>query len=143
MTDKIKQSISSAVIKMFTPLVRILLRNGVPYGAFCEFAKKAYVDVASRDFAIEGRKQTTSRIAVLTGLSRKEVKRVSELPEEEGLDAADRYNRAARVINGWRKDFTFLDINGNPQELYFENGSFSFSALVKAYSGDTTPPCNA
>jgi hypothetical protein len=136
MDSDIKRSISSAVLKLLVPLVRILLRNGVPYRAFCELVKKAYVDVASDEFTIPGRKQTVSRIAVLTGLSRKEVKRVSELAEPDDLDAANRYNRAVRVINGWRNDFLYLDSNGDPKELYFENEEFNFSSLVKAYSGD-------
>jgi hypothetical protein len=139
MTETIRKSINSAVMKLLTPLVRILLRNGVPYGAFCEFTKKVYVDVASRDFEIDGKKQTSSRVAVLTGLSRKEVKRVSELPEEGDLDVSDRYNRAVRVINGWRKDFIYLDRNGRPKELYFEKGEHNFSTIVKAYSGDIPP----
>lgn len=123
-------------MKLLVPLVRILLRNGISYRAFCELTKKAYVDVASNEFTIPGRKQTTSRVAVLTGLSRKEVKRVSELTGLDDLDATGRYNRAVRVINGWRNDLLFLNSSGNPKELYFDSGELSFSSLVKAYSGD-------
>lgn len=139
MAQDMRKTVSSAVIRLLTPLVRLFIRNGVSYGTFCELAKKAYVDVASGEFAIPGKKQTVSRVAVLTGLSRKEVKRVSGLSESDDIDLTDRYNRAVRVINGWRNDFTYQDRKGNPKELYFENGEFSFSSLVKAYSGDMPP----
>ncbi|MBI4688401.1 MAG: hypothetical protein HY756_11630 [Nitrospirae bacterium] len=108
----------------------------MPYGAFCDLAKWVYVDIATRDFTIPRRKQTISRVAILTGLSRKEVKRLNELESPENIGAAERYNRAVRVISGWRKDPLFLDSDGNPKELSIEGREDSFSALVKVHSGD-------
>lgn len=139
MASDLKKSISSAVIKILRPMVKILLRNGIPFGAFCELARWVYVDTASKEFAIPGRKQTISRVAVITGLSRKEVKRVKEIEEAGDLGSAERYNRAIRVISGWRKDPRFLDADGNPGELPLEGDTASFSYLVKAYSGDMPP----
>ena len=135
----LKDAISSAIIKLLRPLVRVLLKNNIPYGTFAELAKWVYVDVASRDFAIMGRKQTISRISVITGLSRKEVKRIREIKETGDLGAAERYNRAARVISGWIKDPRFLDEKGDPMELPFDSDGVSFSDLVKRYSGDVPP----
>ncbi len=139
MSNDINKVISSAIIKLLRPLVSILLKNGIPYGTFCELAKWVYVDAASKELAIPGRKQTTSRVAVITGLSRKEVKRLRELSEIDDLGVSDRYNRAVRVINGWRKDPDFLTSKGEPKELLFENDKISFSSLVKQYSGDIPP----
>ncbi|UCH82369.1 MAG: hypothetical protein JSW20_06965 [Nitrospiraceae bacterium] len=138
MSSNVNKVISSAITRLLRPLVSILLNNGIPYGTFCELAKWVYVDTASKELAIPGRKQTTSRIAVVTGLSRKEVKRLRELSEIDDLGAADRYNRAIRVINGWRRDSNFIDGRGLPKALYFE-GDLSFSSLVKKYSGDIPP----
>lgn len=130
--------LSSAVIKVLRPLLRILLRNGVPYGAFADLAKRVYVDVATEEFGLPGRKQTKSRVSVLTGLSRKEVLRVSRLaaPDDEGT--AERYSRAARVIGGWVRDKRFADATGNPAALPFEGSGATFGELVKSYSGDAT-----
>jgi hypothetical protein len=138
MDNKIKAAIYSAIVKMLTPLVRILLRNKIPYGTFAELAKWVYVDVACREFSIPGKKQTTSRISVITGLNRKEVKRLRETEGPDDLGAAERYNRAARVISGWIRDYRYSDENGRPRDLPFE-GDTSFSALVKSYSGDIPP----
>lgn len=136
MMHDLKKAISSAVIRLLRPLIKILLRNGIPYGAFCELARWVYVDVASREFTIPGRKQTVSRVAIITGLSRKEVSRIKEISGPDDLGAADRYNRAVRVVSGWRKDPRFADDRGIPGVLSLEEGESSFSSLVKVYSGD-------
>ena len=92
------QALSAAVLRILRPLVRILLRSGVSYNSFADLAKWVYVDVATQEFGIEGRKQSTSRVSVLTGLSRKEVSRVRRLRRPDDRATAERYNRAARVI---------------------------------------------
>jgi len=139
MKDELQQTISSAIIRILRPLVRVLLRNGIPYASFAELAKWAYMDVASRDFAIEGRKPSISRVSILTGLSRKEVKRVQGISSLEDRASIERYNRAARVISGWLKDPLYLTPKKTPRDLLIEEGKNSFSQLVKAYSGDVPP----
>lgn len=134
--DSLTKALSSAFDRLLRPLVRIMLRNGIPYGSFADIAKRVYVDVAFQEFSIEGRKPSASRVSVITGLSRKEVKRVRSLPEPDDLGAVERYNRAARVISGWIRDTTFLDEEGKPADLAIEGVENSFSDLVKKYSGD-------
>jgi hypothetical protein len=130
-----QQALAAAVVRLLRPLVRILLRYGVPFGVFADLAKRVYVDVARSEFAITDRKQTTSRVSVLTGLSRKEVRRVEVLEMPEANAEAERYNRAARVISGWRRDRRYHDEAGEPASLELE-GEASFTELVRAYSGD-------
>ena len=67
------RSLSAATLQLLRPLVKILLRNNVPHQTLAEWAKQAYVEVAKNEFGIDGKKQTVSRIAILTGLTRKEV----------------------------------------------------------------------
>lgn len=130
------QVLSAATLKLLKPLVRILLRYGIPFAAFADLAKRTYVEVAADEFAIAGRKQSLSRVSVITGLSRKEVKRVTSLDTPDDHDAVQRYNRAARVISGWVRDRDYTDANGNPAVLEFEAAQPSFSSLAKKYSGD-------
>lgn len=134
--SKMNQAIFAAVARMLRPLVRILLRNGIPYGVFADLAKRVYVDLALEDFTIEGRKPSTSRASVITGLSRKEVSRVRNLPQLEEVNAVARYNRAARVTTGWIRDRRFSDDQGEPRELVVDDGENSFNDLVRIYSGD-------
>lgn len=136
MNDKHLKPLSAAVLRLLRPLVRILLRNGVSYSTFADFVKWVYVDVAGKEFDIKGRKQSTSRISVLTGLSRKEVTRVRQLPRPDDRESTERYNRAARVIAAWRRGEDFLDDDGKPAPLPMTGPGVSFSQLVKRFSGD-------
>jgi hypothetical protein len=136
MNDEHLKSLSAAVLRLLRPLIRILLRNGVSYGTFSDLAKWVYVDVASKEFGITGRKQSTSRVSVITGLSRKEVTRVRQLPKPDDPSSAERYNRAARVIAAWRRESDFLDGEGKPASLPMEGPGATFSELAKRFSGD-------
>ena len=136
MHGKLHQVLNAAVLRILRPLVRILLRHGIPFGVFADIAKRVYVEVADAEFPIPGRKQTKSRVSVLTGLSRKEVLRVKRLPSLDDATAAARYHRAARTISGWLRDKAFTDRKGRPAVLPLDSGKSSFTELVKRYSGD-------
>ena len=134
-----QQALFAAILKLLRPLVRILLRNGVPYGAFADIAKRVYVDVAAQEFGVPGKKQTNSRISTITGLSRKEVHRVKELGDANDEGALERYNRAARVVTGWIRNSRFTNESGDPSILPFEGEGETFSGLVRMFSGDVPP----
>lgn len=132
--------ISEALNRILRPVVRMLLRNGVTFQAFTETVKMVYVQVAAEEFRIPGRKQSDSRISVITGLSRKEVKRVAALQPASESESYVRYNRASRVISGWTQDPQYLAGDGAPRELEMEGADGgSFVELVRRYSGDAPP----
>lgn len=126
----------AAGLRLLRPLVRIFLSRGVSYGTFADLTKWIYVDVASKEFGIKGRKQSISRVSVLTGLSRKEVMRVRKLPRPDDRESTERYNRAARVIAAWRREKDFQDADDKPALLPMEGSGATFSELVKRFSGD-------
>lgn len=127
----------SAALRILTPLVRILLRNGVAYGTFSALVKKAYVKVATEDFTIDGRKQTVSRVSVLTGLHRKEVTRIQkDMAEGDDSTLKEKHNRAARVISGWQLDREFQGSNGAPLPLPIKGRGATFETLVRRFSGN-------
>jgi len=96
------------------------------------------VDAAYKFFSIPNRKQTYSRVAVLTGLSRKEVVRLRQLKDEEPPPTKGPLNRANRVISGWLRDEFFLDKNNEPLVLPLRGEGATFEELVNRYSGDIT-----
>lgn len=114
----------------------MLLRNNVSHRTFAELAKLVYVEVANAEFGITGKKQTTSRIAILSGLTRKEVQRILAQPSHTESVREEEYHRASRVITGWVRDPDFGDGKGHPHPLRMEGKRASFSALIKRYSGD-------
>ena len=126
------------IIRVLRPLIRVILRNGMSFNAFSNIAKQVYVSVAMQEFGIPGKKQTISRVSILSGLSRKEVQSVlARIASTKGDDASyERYNRAARVIAGWVRDRDFLDSAGNPLALNQDDGDVSFNLLVRRHSGD-------
>lgn len=115
--------------------MRVLLRHGFSFQSFAEVAKRVYVEVGMEDFGIEGRKQTISRVSVLTGLTRKEIQRIVSGGSSEDTETRERYNRAARVVAGWVRDRDFSDPRGRPARLPID-GNPGFGLLVKRYSGD-------
>jgi hypothetical protein len=133
--ERFSQSMQTAVAQLLRPLFRLLLRNGMSFGAFEEIAKKTFVDVALHDFSIPGKKPSISRASILSGLSRKEVQRLIAEPVLPDANALERHNRAARVITGWIRDPEFLNANRKPRTLEAQ-GPVSFETLVKRHSGD-------
>ncbi|THJ25399.1 MAG: hypothetical protein CAF45_000885 [Nitrospira sp. CG24E] len=129
-------ALSAATLRLLRPLVRILLRNNVSHRTFAELAKLVYVEVANAEFGIAGKKQTISRIAILSGLTRKEVQRLWAQPPDIESATEEEYHRASRVITGWVRDPDFGDGKGHPHPLRMEGKRTSFSELVKRYSGD-------
>ena len=129
--------LTATLVRLLAPLVRLLLRNGMSFKAFSDLARRVFVDVGMREFGIPGKKQTISRVSILTGLSRKEVQRIVEERSNEGPhEMRERYNRAARVVAGWVRDEEFVDAAGNPVALDPDGPRASFSQLVKRHSGD-------
>ena len=130
------EALAAALDKLLEPLVQLLVRNGLPHGALADIAKQVYVRVAAEEERIAGRKQTVSRMSLLTGLTRKEISRILKLPPAPAQETSARYHRASRVITGWIRDPRFLAADGQPRPLEMDGDGDTFAALVKAYSGD-------
>jgi Family of unknown function (DUF6502) len=135
MTDEIKRALHAAVLRLLRPLVRLLLHHSVPYETFADLARWVYVDVAEKEFALPNKKQTASRISVITGLNRKEVARLQEMTVEDNTGALASFNRAEKVVTAWLHDYPKADSPTRSAALPLE-GERSFAALVKRYSGD-------
>jgi hypothetical protein len=133
------RALAAALYRIFRALARLCLRHGLSYEAASEIAKQAFVDVAEREFVIPGRKQSASRIALLTGLHRKEVGKMLATERPADVAAANRVAYAERVIAGWRRDAEFADARGAPVALPFDTGSPSFVDLVKQHGGRDVP----
>jgi hypothetical protein len=121
-----------------TPLVRILLRNGISFREFAEVLKDVFVAVCARDLVVPGRRLTLSRIAIVTGLTRKEVSTIVRDDELRRKALETNANRAAKILEAWHSDTRFLGPYGFPRDLLIEGNdpSGTFSDLVRENSGD-------
>jgi len=136
MSKTIHSILNESAIKILRPLVRVMIRNGVSTGSFEELVRKAYVDEAFSLGKHNQQKTTISSVSAQTGLSRKEVKRLSEMEDLQHADIEQRYNRGVRVISGWLNDKDFTDAAGDARTLSLDDGDNTFPALIKKYSGD-------
>jgi len=139
MGQEVKDHLRRALSLMFKPLVRLLIAQGVTHADFSETAKEVYVEVALRHFEREGR-INKSRVAILTGLTRKEVKNVID----RTLDSRQKegtLSRPERVLTGWFSDPKYTGPYGIPLELPYDSKEEApnFLELVKQYSGDMAP----
>ena len=136
MQEELKQQVLDAFLLVMRPIVRILLRYGIGYREFVEVAKTAYVDVASTDFGLRGRPTNISRVAVMTGLTRKEVKRLRDKIESGDARISVKTTPLADVLHHWHAQEEFTDSSGRPIVLPFSGAERSFSSLVKKFGGD-------
>lgn len=140
MNNTIQLRMLNAVYACMLPIARLLLRSGITYQQFELIAKRAFVLEAANDPDSRGRPTNTSRIAVKTGLSRKDVKRLRDLLATETMSpkgfAADQSGPPARVLHAWHVDRRFVARDGKPCDLDFQDDERGFSALVRAVAGD-------
>ncbi|MCF6288255.1 MAG: DUF6502 family protein [Proteobacteria bacterium] len=137
--EKLNKLLSYMAYRIFRPLVILFLRNSIPYQTASDWLKRVYIDTAfdNKEFRINpAKKQTKTRVAVLTGLSRVEIDRVLKI--EKPLEATEQqWNRALKVLSGWCNDADYLDEKNIPKNLNIY-GDLSFSSLVEKYSGGAT-----
>lgn len=133
----LKEQVIQSSRYLLRPVVRFLLKHGVTYAEFADACKDVYVDVARQDYGIQGRPTNNSRVAMLTGLSRREVARVRDRLLD-GLDQPEQLqsSRISQILSGWHLDPEFVGKNGQPKDLPSTGPSGSLSALLKRYAGD-------
>ena len=144
MSNDLKRATLTALRLALRPLFRILLRSGVTWQEASEVCKATLVEVATSDFGLHGRPTNMSRVAIMTGLGRREVRRLRDLLAAEPLIDAERMTGATRILTGWYLDEDFTDDRGQPLDLAFASQSDAaagptFSALCKRYGGDLAP----
>ena len=131
-----RQQILDAFLLVMRPVARMLLRYGVGYREFAELTKMAFVDVASSDYGIRGRPTNISRVAVMTGLTRKEVRRLRDNIDRGENTIEVKTTPITDVLHQWHAQKDFLDESGQPLKLPFSGDGATFTQLVKLFGGD-------
>lgn len=127
-----------ALQTLLRPLVRGLVARGVTFPYLAEMLKTIYVDVAATDFRKPGAKQTQSRISLLSGVHRKDVKRLRDVSPTRSA-VARVAPIGARLVGIWAGVEEYLDENGRPRPLPFHGSTpeeHSFDSLVQSVSKD-------
>lgn len=129
----------NALRSLLRPLVRLLIARGIEYPFIAELMKSIYVDVANNDFALHGKAQTDSRLSLLTGLHRKDIKRLREAGQAPNQTKGAPLS--AHLIARWTGDARYLDEDGAPRPLprLAAQGDPSFEDLVTSTNKDIRP----
>lgn len=132
-----KEHVIQSCRYLLLPVIRFLLKHGVTWSEFGEISKEAYVQVARDDYGIQGRPTNNSRVAMMTGLARREVARVRDhLLEGEQDVERQQGNQISRILTGWHVDTEFTGDDGRPKDLPATGTTGSLSSLLKSYAGD-------
>ena len=131
----IKPQLLNACQNFLRPIVRMLLRGGVTWKEFSELSKEVYVDIARRDYGIQGRATNRARVSMITGLSRREVTRICNVLAGRGAPKEMPEDRISRILSGWFSDPEFQNADGTPAALP-RDGDRSLADLFKRYGGD-------
>ena len=136
MQENQQTKVLTALQLVLRPIVKLLLRYGIGYSAFAEIVKTVFVDVGSSEFGIRGRPTNISRVAVMTGLTRKEVRRLRLKLESGDEELSVRTTPITQILTRWHSEPDFLDVKGRPATLQFSDSRSSFTSLVKRFGGD-------
>ena len=139
--NKTQAALIKAVTLLCKPLIRLLIEKGVTFPQFRELMKTLYVDVANETFTQDEKQPSDSRIFVLTGVHRKDIKRI-----REQADTADQTVSSGASLNGeivarWTSMPEYLDEKGKPKKLLRseKNDQAGFDQLVSSVNKDVRP----
>ncbi len=132
----------NALKHMLKPLVRFLIQKNVPLRGLVEILKSVYVEEAESRLLIDSGKATDSQISVMTGVHRKDVKKL-RTQKEDGCNIPQNLSLGANIVATWVGDKKYTDTSAQPRILPYQKTSGksdpSFVSLVESVSRDIRP----
>jgi Family of unknown function (DUF6502) len=141
-TGALPNALSDALKRILRPLVRVMLARGLQYPAVAEMLKCLFVEIADKEFKLDTKRQTDSRVSLLSGVHRKDVKRLRRGIPYAGKNTELKISLDAQIIAAWNANPAYVDEEGVPKPLARfaqDGGEQSYEALVKKVSTDIHP----
>jgi hypothetical protein len=134
-------SLLKAARRLLRPLVRLMMLSGVTFPVLADTLRRLYVEIAVNDVLTEPKARTDSRISLLTGVHRKEIRRLREMPADNA-GAPDIVTLASQIVARWVGTARFVDANGRPLPLprIGGEGANLGPSADKSPDFDTRPP---
>jgi len=132
-SKELRTRILDALGRLLEPIVLLLLKSGITWREFADLAKVKFVQVATNEFGIRGRPTNASRVAILTGIDRRDVRKLRVATSEQPVFAPGFMSKPTQVLDGWFHDPNFRDASGEPRDLQVSEEEDSFAALVRRY----------
>jgi hypothetical protein len=128
-----------ALESVMRPLIRLMLARGITYVIFTDWLKRVYVETALQDFSLSNKVTNDSRISVLTGVHRKDVRRLREtLLDHKSITIPANVNLGSQLVSAWLTNPKFM-LNNIPAKiprLKKYGGEISFEALAELITKD-------
>jgi len=135
----LKEDFAAAIHRMLRTVVRHLIGQGITYPALTQMVKEIYLEVAEAEFALPFKRQTDSRLALVTGLNRKEISRLRRRRKQPKAGIVLEENLVTHVIGRWMAGPPYAAADGTPRRLVYDSNRSSvasFARLVRELSVD-------
>lgn len=128
----------AAIARFLPSVVRLALKGGINGRQFGDLVRQAYVDVVTADYGRSGRPTNIARTALITGLSRNNVKRIRDGHGESNPTVKSDKKRygLSTLLREWHTNTDYLDRDGSPLALPFDDADPSFSRLARGFFSD-------
>lgn len=136
-----RASVVAAVRRVLRPLVRLLVAHGITYSFLTDMLKSIFVETAASEFTLDGQRPTDSRLTLLTGVHRKDIRRLMREPEPPP-ETPPGLTLGTQIVARWLGDRNYSDDTGRPLALPrtpSQGGDHSFAALVESVSKNVRP----
>jgi histone H3/H4 len=134
LTQPLKERFAAAIRRLLRPIVRQLVTYGISYPTLDQIVRELFVEVAEDDFALSYKRQTDSRVALVTGINRKEISRLRRLRRGAARPIEIEDTAVTRVVGRWMGGPPYSDTRGRPHPLPYEAPKASiptFARLVR------------
>ena len=131
--------LSRALTALLRPLIRLCIQAGLTFPALNDLLRSLYVDVALNDVLPDPQARTDSRVSLITGVHRKEIRRLREQPEVADLVSTGSLSLSSRVVALWLARPDLTDADGRPLPLRRTGPAPSLEALVADVTTDVRP----
>jgi hypothetical protein len=141
MTSSAPQLLLQQIQRLLRPLVRLAITSGVTFPVMADLLRGVFVDVAARDLLSDEAARTDSRISLLSGVHRKEIRRLrTEAPAGEAIPEI--VTTGSQIVARWLGTKQYCAPSGEPlplPRLRAEAAGPSFEALVESVTTDVRP----
>ena len=117
-------------------MARLCLDKGVTIQVVEQLVRRAFVDAARQSSPGANPDRLTSRISTMTGLTRREVDRLSAAPP---LEASQTRSAVTELLTHWISQAGYTDADGYPLPIARLGAAPSFEALATMVTKDVHP----
>lgn len=126
----------AAMAPLLSQLASLTIRFGSTPLDVADILKLECVRQAAQRATLRNGRVNHSRVAVITGLTRAEVKRLIAGGAGPRDEPSETRHRAWRLVTGWTEDSRFLEPDSKPRPLALGTSRNGFRSLVRDYCGD-------